>query len=160
MEISAQMPWKKNEPMNQRIEFCLKAVRGGNFRALCREYGISAKSGYKWQERFLRHGIEGMEEESRRPPSHPERIGEQEVCRMVGLKVAHPNWGPRKIRELYHRKYGRAASESSFQASAGTQWLEPEAEATPGQPERAAEHWKESSGTKPSVDRGLQRLVA
>jgi putative transposase len=114
MEISAQMPWKKNEPMNQRIEFCLKAVRGGNFRALCREYGISAKSGYKWQERFLRHGIEGMEEESRRPHSHPERIGEQEVCRMVGLKVAHPNWGPRKIRELYHRKYGRAASESSF----------------------------------------------
>jgi hypothetical protein len=46
--------------MDQGIEFCCKALRGGNFRALCREYGISAKTGYKWQERFLR-GLERCE---------------------------------------------------------------------------------------------------
>src|SRR5215471_13360810 len=67
--MSARMPWKKSEPMDQRIEFCCKALRGGNFRALCREYGISAKTGYKWQERFLRDGARGMVEESRRPRS-------------------------------------------------------------------------------------------
>ena len=100
--------------MEQRIEFCCKALRGGNFRALCREYGISAKTGYKWQERFLRDGASGMAEESRRPRSHPESLGEEQVCRIVGLKLAHPNWGARKIGELYHRQYGRAASESSF----------------------------------------------
>jgi hypothetical protein len=33
---------------------------------------------------------------------------------MVGLKVAHPHWGPRKLRELYHRQQRRAASESTF----------------------------------------------
>jgi putative transposase len=38
--------------MEQRIEFCCRALRGGNFGALCREYGISAKTGDKWQERF------------------------------------------------------------------------------------------------------------
>jgi putative transposase len=100
--------------MDQRIEFCCRALRGGNFRALCREYGISAKTGYKWQERFLREGAAGMEEESRRPHRHPESLGEEELCRIVGLKLAHPHWGPRKLRELYHRQYGRAASESSF----------------------------------------------
>ena len=100
--------------MEQRIEFCCKALRGGNFRALCREYGISAKTGYKWQERFLRDGASGMAEESRRPRSHPESLGEEQVCRIVGLKLAHPNWGARKIGELYHRQYGRAASESSI----------------------------------------------
>jgi putative transposase len=100
--------------MDQRLEFCWKAVRGGNFRALCREYGISAKTGYKWQERFLRDGANGMLEESRRLRSHPESLAEEELCRIVGLKLAHPNWGPRKIRELYHRQHGRAASESSF----------------------------------------------
>jgi transposase len=55
------MPWKKIEPMDQRLKFCCKALRGGNCRALCREYGISAKTGYKWQERFLRDGASGME---------------------------------------------------------------------------------------------------
>jgi transposase InsO family protein len=100
--------------MDQRIEFCCKALREGNFRALCRGYGISAKTGYKWQERFLRDGANGMAEESRRPRSHPESLGEEELCRIVGLKLAHPNWGPRKIRELYQRRHGRAASESSF----------------------------------------------
>lgn len=114
MRKSAPMPWKKSEPMDQRLEFCWKAVRGGNFRALCREYGISAKTGYKWQERFLREGANGMVEESRRPRSHPESLREDELCRIVALKLAHPHWGPRKIRELYLRQQGKAASESSF----------------------------------------------
>jgi putative transposase len=108
------MPWKKNEPMEQRVEFVLRALRAENFRALCQEYGISAKTGYKWQERFLRLGIGGMEEESRRPHSHAKQLGEAEVCAIVSLKVAHPRWGPRKIRELYLRQHGKVASESSF----------------------------------------------
>src|SRR5215831_12167249 len=103
MRCQLGMPWKKNEPMELRIEFCCKALRGGNFRALCREYGISAKTGYKWQQRFLREGAGGMVEESRRPRSHAQSLCEEEICRMVRLKVAHPQWGPRKIRELYLR---------------------------------------------------------
>ena len=108
------MPWKKSEPMEERIEFGLRAVRNENFRALCREYGITARTGYKWRERFLRCGIEGMEEESRRPRSSPEALEENEVCEIVRLKEAHRHWGPRKIRELYLRLHGEAASESSF----------------------------------------------
>ena len=108
------MPWKKSEPMEQRIEFVLRALRAENFRALCLEYGISTKTGDKWQERFLRFGIGGMEEESRRPHSHADQLGEAEVCAIVSLKVAHPRWGPRKIRELYLRQHGEVASESSF----------------------------------------------
>jgi putative transposase len=56
------------------MEFCLKALRGSNFRELCREYGISAKTGYKWRERFLQRGYEGLEELSRRPHRHPEQL--------------------------------------------------------------------------------------
>jgi transposase len=108
------MPWKKSELMDQRMEFCLKALRSENFRELCREYGISAKTGYKWRERFLREGSEGMEDQSRRPTSHSESLEEREVCEIIRLKQAHTSWGPRKIRELYYRQHGRAASESSF----------------------------------------------
>jgi putative transposase len=108
------MPWKKNEPMQERIEFGLKAMRTLNFRALCQEYGISAKTGYKWKERFLREGIAGMGEESRRPKSSPEQLAEEKVCEIVRLKLAHVSWGPRKIRELYLRRHGEVASESTF----------------------------------------------
>lgn len=108
------MPWKKTEPMEERIEFALKAMRRLNFRALCQEYGISAKTGYKWKERFIREGVEGMGEESRRPKSHPDQLGEEVVCAIVQLKLAHRSWGPRKIRELYLRRHGEVASESSF----------------------------------------------
>lgn len=100
--------------MDQRIEFSLKAMRTLNFRGLCQEYGISAKTGYKWKERFLREGLRGMEEESRRPKSSPEQLAEEKVCEIVRLKLAHLPWGPRKIRELYRRRHGEAASESTF----------------------------------------------
>jgi transposase InsO family protein len=100
--------------MEERMEFVLKAMRTLNFRALCQEYGVSAKTGYKWKQRFLERGLAGMEEESRRPRSNPERLAQEEVCEMVYLKLGHPTWGPRKIRELYLRRHGEAASESSF----------------------------------------------
>jgi transposase InsO family protein len=108
------MPWRRIEPMEQRIEFALRAMRTLNFRALCQEYGVSAKTGYKWKERFIREGLEGMVEESRRPKSHAAQVAEEEVCQIVRLKLAHPRWGPRKIRELYLRRHGEAASESTF----------------------------------------------
>jgi transposase InsO family protein len=100
--------------MEQRVEFALKALKRENFRALCQEYGISTKTGYKWRERFLREGLKGLAEESRRPRSSPQQLSQQEVCAIVRLKLAHPYWGPRKIRELYLREHGEVASESSF----------------------------------------------
>jgi putative transposase len=100
--------------MERRVDFVLRALRAENFRALCPEYGISAKTGYKWQERFLRFGIGGTEEESRRTHSDADQLGEAEVCAIVSLKLARPRWGPCKIRELYLRHHGEVASESSF----------------------------------------------
>ena len=108
------MPWKKSGPMEQRTEFALRAMQTLNFRALCQQYGISAKTGYKWRERFWRKGLAGMEEESRRPKSHSKQLPEEEVCEIVRLKLAHMAWGPRKIRELYLRGHGEVASESTF----------------------------------------------
>lgn len=108
------MPWNKSEPMEQRTEFALKALKSENFRGLCQEYGISTKTGYKWRERFLSQGIAGLAEESRRPRSSPQQLKQEEVCDIVRLKLAHPYWGPRKIRELYLRQHGEVASLSSF----------------------------------------------
>src|SRR5438552_8879007 len=87
------MPWKKSGPMEQRTEFAFRAMQTLNFRALCQQYGISTKTGYKWRERFWRQGLAGMEEESRRPKSHSKQLPEEEVCEIVRLKLAHMAWG-------------------------------------------------------------------
>lgn len=108
------MPWKEMEAMNQRVEFVLRALRTENFRELCREYGISAKTGYKWKERFLEYGLAGMAEESRRPKSSPGGLDEAVVCEIIRLKERHRSWGPRKLRDVYLRGQGQAPSESSF----------------------------------------------
>ena len=51
------MPWKESSVVNQRTEFVLHALAGKvEFVDLCREYGISRKTGYKWKQRFLEHG--------------------------------------------------------------------------------------------------------
>lgn len=100
--------------MNQRTEFVLKSLKTDNFRALCQEYGISAKTGYKWRERFLAQGLEGMSEHSRRPKKLSTALGDEVVCDIIRIKNQHLAWGPRKVRAIYARTHDQTPSESSF----------------------------------------------
>jgi transposase InsO family protein len=100
--------------MNQRAEFAMKALGTDNFRALCKEYGISAKTGYKWKERLLSQGLERLAERSRRPNNSPNGLGEGVVCEIIRIKQKHLAWGPRKIRAIYARTHWESPSESSF----------------------------------------------
>ena len=138
------MPWKTTLKMNEKIEFAMKCLTTTNFRQLCQEYGISAKTGYKWKERFINNGLAGMEDESRRPQSHADELSEAVVCEMVLLKQAHIHWGPRKIRDLYERRHpGATPSESSFKRV-----LERAGLTKPRKMRRAADNGRLSSGKK------------
>ena len=99
------MPWKETDVMSLRSEFALRSLESKlPFIVLCQEYGISAKTGYKWKERFLAEGIGGLSDRSRRPHSSPGQISEDQACQLFRLKFAHMRWGPKKIRELYARQ--------------------------------------------------------
>jgi len=100
--------------MNQRKEFVLKSFHARNFRALCQEYGISPKTGYKWQKRFMEQGEIGLQECSRRPLSHAKELSESVVCEIIRIKTKHKFWGARKVREIYARSHAEVPSESSF----------------------------------------------
>jgi putative transposase len=108
------MPWATQDLMNKRAEFAMRALETDNFRGLCREYGISARVGYKWRDRFLEEGLGGLRDKCRRPHRCPEQLSEEEICQMVRTKERHRHWGPQKIREVYLRQHGVAPSESSF----------------------------------------------
>ncbi len=93
--------------INERTEFALRSLQEGiNFSQLCREYGISRRIGYKWQERFLSDGVAGMEDLSRRPQNSPNELSERVILRINKLHGRHPHWGPKKIREVYRRGHG------------------------------------------------------
>jgi putative transposase len=109
------MPWKEKSMINERTEFALKALQPGvNFSALCAEYGISRKVGYKWKDRFLQKGSRGLHDQSRRPKNSPVELKEAVVCEIIRLKQAHPHWGPPKLHRLYEKAHGEAPSLSSF----------------------------------------------
>ena len=138
------MPWKITHKMNEKIEFAMKCLTTDNFRQLCQEHGISAKTGYKWKERFMNNGLAGLEEESRRPQGHAGELSEAVVCEIVMLKQAHLHWGPRKIRDLYERRHpGATPSESSFKRV-----LERAGLTKPRRTRKAAENGRLSSGRK------------
>ena len=111
------MAWKEWDVGNLRREFVLRSLyEKQSFTALCREYGIQPKTGYKWRQRFLEEGGRGLSDRSRRPRSSPNQLTEDVICEMVRLKTAHGRWGPRKIRQLYEQKHAGILlpSESSF----------------------------------------------
>ena len=100
------MPWKEISVMNVRTEFVLRVFEAKvPFNDLCKEFGISRKTGYKWKDRFLEQGLSGLSDQSRRPDSSPQQLGENSVCNIVKLKLAHPTWGPRKIRMVFARSF-------------------------------------------------------
>lgn len=105
MEVSV-MPWKEKDAMDLKLEFALKAMDSNYcFQDLCKEYGITRPTGYKWKERFIQEGFRGLCNKSRKPRVSPNQTAEDVLCEIIRLKVKHVNWGPKKIRELYHRNH-------------------------------------------------------
>ena len=95
------MPWKETRVMDQRQDFVIQSFDPrANFKSLCRKFGISTKTGYKWKERFLALGTLGLHDQSKRPHRSGHQILEDVVCEIIRLKTAHVKWGPKKIRDL------------------------------------------------------------
>ena len=92
------MPWQARDTMSLRREFVELAVQEGvNRRALCRRFGVSPKTAYKWCTRFTRDGVSGLMDRSRRPQHSPGRSALHLEAAVVGLRMQHPAWGGRKI---------------------------------------------------------------
>jgi transposase InsO family protein len=71
---------------------------------VCREFGISRKTGYKIFDRYKEHGLEALSDRSRRPVRYANQLPAQIETLIVGLKRDKPHWGARKIRELLVRR--------------------------------------------------------
>ena len=93
------MPWERKTVDNQRREFVARVVMGEeSVSALCREYGISRPTGYKWLERYI--SGESMLDRPHTPFRKPFKTSPDVELRIVDVRNAHPTWGARKIRRF------------------------------------------------------------
>ena len=112
------MPWKGLTAMSQRIMFIEETKsEGANISSLCRKYGISRKTGYKWIKRECEGGLEGLIDVSRRPKNSPEQTRSTMESEVLRVREEHPAWGGRKIRRvLQNRDYQEVPAASTITA--------------------------------------------
>jgi putative transposase len=92
------MPWKETCAMDERIKFVAEHLRQErSLSELCRCYGISRPTAYKWLECYALHGLAGLLEKSRAPKQHPNRTPVAIEERIIAMRQRHPLWGPRKL---------------------------------------------------------------
>lgn len=98
------MPWKETCTMSERMKFVVAYLRDEySISALCRMFGISRPTGYKWIERFLAGDVSSLEDRSRAPHSHPNAISLEIEGAVVSTRVEHRTWGPAKLRAWLDR---------------------------------------------------------
>src|SRR6266540_635525 len=98
------MPWKASSVMEERLRFVARLLDGEAMTDVCREFGISRKTGYKVFDRYKEHGLAALSDRSRRPVRYANQLPSQLETLIVRLKSDKPHWGARKIRELLVRR--------------------------------------------------------
>jgi len=98
------MPWKECSVMDERLRLVAKLLDGDSMTEVCREFGISRKTGYKIFARYRESGFEALSDRSRRPVRYANQLPPQIESLIVTLKREKPHWGARKIRELLVRR--------------------------------------------------------
>jgi putative transposase len=91
--------------MDERLKFIARLLDGEQMAGLCREFGISRKTGYKILNRYNDTGLQGLTDRSRRPYRHANQLPFQIEKLIVRLKQDKPSWGAPKIRERLIRLY-------------------------------------------------------
>jgi transposase InsO family protein len=98
------MPWKECSVMEERLRFVARLLEGEAMTELCREFGISRKTGYKIFDRYKECGLEALSDRSRRPVRYANQLPAQIESLIVSFKNNKPHWGARKIHEMLVRR--------------------------------------------------------
>jgi transposase InsO family protein len=92
--------------MDQKTQFIADYLRDHlSVTELCELYGISRKTGYKWIDRYLTHGPQGLEERSRRPSMSPRHTPDHVVAELLDARRRHPSWGAKKLLSILSQRH-------------------------------------------------------
>src|SRR5210317_1175535 len=99
------MPWKECNAMDERLRFVARLLDGEKMAILCREFGISRKTGYKIFHRYKEYGLRGLEDRARSPYRHPNKTPFQVEKAILRIKQAYSSWGAPKIRDKLIKEF-------------------------------------------------------
>jgi putative transposase len=100
------MPWNETNAMHERVRFIHEWEKGElSMAGLCRKYGVSRPTGYKWVRRYVEHegDLEALVDLPRTPHRHPWTTDDLIVDLVIRARRQQPTWGPRKLRERLQR---------------------------------------------------------
>jgi len=93
------MPWKESRIVDQRLQFLSSYQKEEmSLSDLCREFGVSRPTGYRWINRYKEAGPEGLLDLSSRPHGCSHAISEATENAILALRSKHPSWGARKLK--------------------------------------------------------------
>jgi len=99
------MPWIETCVMHQRLKFIADYLESRYpLSELCRCYGISRKTGYKWVSRYEADGLDGLKDQSRRPHGHPHTTDARTREQIIQTKLAHQSFWPKKVVDYLRRE--------------------------------------------------------
>src|SRR5690606_16119190 len=98
------MPWRESSVMDERVRFVARLLDGEGMSEVCREFGISRKTGYKIFNRYRQEGLEALTDRSRRPVRYANQLPFQIERAFVRARKDKPHGGARKIREPLVRR--------------------------------------------------------
>jgi transposase len=78
--------------MDERLQFVARRLAGEAMAKLCREFGISRKTGYKIFDRYQECGMQGLTDRSRRPYRYANQLPFQVENFILNVKHEHPSW--------------------------------------------------------------------
>lgn len=92
------MPWKDVTIVSQRYELVRLYLNGTTaMTTLCRRFGVSRKTAYKWVARYQAGGADALMDQSRRPQTSPHQTPPAQVAQVLALAKEHPTWGGTKL---------------------------------------------------------------
>jgi putative transposase len=99
------MPWKIQSVVGERSRLVGALLQNEkSVVCLCRHFGISRKTAYKWKARFTRGGRQALRDRSRRPRRMPAQLAGRWINRIRRLHKQRPHWGPKKIRARFQQQ--------------------------------------------------------
>jgi transposase InsO family protein len=100
------MSWKELTSVVRRLQFVKLALKAQqSMSQLCRRFGMSRKSGYKWRARFEREGPRGLRDRACRPHRSPRRTSTEWLSRIRRLRRRRRSWGSRKLAARLRKEY-------------------------------------------------------
>jgi len=93
------MPWNEVQVSEERLRFAIEASKSErSIAAICREFGITRKTGYLWLQRYQEGGAAAViNERSRRPHHSPQQTSQTVVTALKAARRQRPDWGARKL---------------------------------------------------------------